>query len=395
MEQRARVSEYLYKIASEIGSRRVGTKACKKTAEFINSVFQECGYKINFFKIPFISWESDKAEVTCDNNVISGFANIYSPSGTGAGKAIVIRNIYELEKSDIRGKVCIFTDELTEEVLYLGDTPFQSGRDAKVQELLDYQVPAAIITINPQNNSVLPYMENYRGAPSLTVSKIHEQKVLQLEHKIVQVYVSSFSEDSMTGNVIAKTPEAKKKIVISAHYDTAEGSPGAWDNGSGVTALLELAKRFQSKELKVQIEFAAMCPHETGYPGSVTYTGTEQAELGKVILNINIDGIGAAEGIDTITSDNLPAWMNHIIGKKLLNYEEIRADGVIQVEGDHFAYTWNDVPAILFTSAGDFSIHHESIDSLCNINIDKISRIVDFIEEIIDEMSASISGGII
>lgn len=390
MEKSIRVTNYLHKITDEIGSRRAGTRACKDTEEFIRSVFLECGYEIDFFAIPIVSWEADRAEVIYDNQVISGIGNIYSPSGNVEGEVIVLRNIYELEKADIRGKVCIFTDKLTEAVLCLGDSPFQSSKDAEVQEILDDMVPAAVISINPKVNSLLPYIENYTEVPSLTVSKAMEQEILKLEHKQVQVKVSSFSEDSVTGNVIAKTKNAKEKIVISAHYDSAEGSPGAWDNASGVVALLELAKRFQNKDLNVQIEFAAMCPHEIGYPGSVTYTNTEQAELEKVLLNINIDGIGAVSGIDTITSDNLPNWMYRFIQKILLKYEEITEDGAIKVEGDHFAYTWNNIPSMVFTSTGNVNMHHENIDSLCTVDTDKILRVVDFIEELIGEISAAI-----
>jgi hypothetical protein len=34
-------------------------------------------------------------------------------------------------------------------------------------------------------------------------------------------------------------------VVVGAHYDTARGSPGANDNGTGVVALIELARRLQ------------------------------------------------------------------------------------------------------------------------------------------------------
>lgn len=390
MEKAIRVTEYLHKIVDEIGSRRAGTKACKDTEEFIRSVFLECGYYVDFFAIPFVSWEADRAEVISGNTVISGFGNLYSPSGTAEGEAIVLRSIEELDRADIWGKVCIFTDELTEEVLYLGDSPFQWNRDVAVQEALDRNVPASIITINPKENSVLPYIENYKEIPTITVAKKQEQEVLALEHKQVQVIVFSSSEDSVTGNVIAKTKDAKKKIVISAHYDSAEGSPGAWDNGSGVAALLELANRFQNKELNVQIEFAAMCPHEIGYPGSVSYTNTEQAELEKVLLNINIDGIGEFGGIDRITSDNLPSWIHQIVRNMVPKYDDIVEDGAIQIEGDHLAYTWNNVPAILFNSKGNFSIHHENIDSLKTVDANKVLQVVDFIEELINEISVTI-----
>ena len=33
-----------------------------------------------------------------------------------------------------------------------------------------------------------------------------------------------------------------KVIIVGAHYDTVFGSPGANDNGSGIAALLEIAR---------------------------------------------------------------------------------------------------------------------------------------------------------
>ena len=39
------------------------------------------------------------------------------------------------------------------------------------------------------------------------------------------------------------TNYGSKRLVVGAHYDTVPGCPGANDNGSGVAAMLELARR--------------------------------------------------------------------------------------------------------------------------------------------------------
>jgi Peptidase family M28 len=47
----------------------------------------------------------------------------------------------------------------------------------------------------------------------------------------------------------AASPQSRGTLVIGAHYDSAEGTPGANDNGTGVAALLEIARAFAQNPL--------------------------------------------------------------------------------------------------------------------------------------------------
>ena len=51
-------------------------------------------------------------------------------------------------------------------------------------------------------------------------------------------------------------------IVVGAHYDSVRGSPGANDNGSGVAALLELARHFADRETARTVRFVAFVNEE-------------------------------------------------------------------------------------------------------------------------------------
>lgn len=66
-----------------------------------------------------------------------------------------------------------------------------------------------------------------------------------------------------THNLIATVEGARPEVfVIGAHYDTAPGTPGADDNGSGVAALLELAHRFAEQEPPWTVELVAWTNEE-------------------------------------------------------------------------------------------------------------------------------------
>ncbi len=84
------------------------------------------------------------------------------------------------------------------------------------------------IKINGESVKVLPVLWSGSG-------KI--QGILKVEASIQ----SKFIKDQHIYNIITKN-NSKKKIVVCAHYDSILNSPGANDNVSGVSALIEVAK---------------------------------------------------------------------------------------------------------------------------------------------------------
>src|SRR6185503_3075858 len=70
-------------------------------------------------------------------------------------------------------------------------------------------------------------------------------------------------------NLIAELPgEDREAIVIVAHHDTVNGSPGADDNGSGVVALLELARLLAGRRFRQTVVLASPDFEEIGLLGS-------------------------------------------------------------------------------------------------------------------------------
>ena len=63
-------------------------------------------------------------------------------------------------------------------------------------------------------------------------------------------------DGSRSQNVVAVLPGSSElRIILGAHYDTKRSSPGANDNGTGVGALLEIARELKTEKLTPTIEF--------------------------------------------------------------------------------------------------------------------------------------------
>jgi len=77
-------------------------------------------------------------------------------------------------------------------------------------------------------------------------------------------------------NIIATragTDKPEERLLVIAHYDTVEGSPGADDNASAVAALLEMARVLDPVEFDRTVHFAAVNLEERQRGGRLEETG--------------------------------------------------------------------------------------------------------------------------
>jgi Zn-dependent M28 family amino/carboxypeptidase len=86
-------------------------------------------------------------------------------------------------------------------------------------------------------------------------------------------------------------------LLIGAHYDSVRGCPAANDNGSGVAALLELARRFAEVEPARTVRFVAFANEEppffmTHQQGSVVYARAARQRGDDIRLMASLETIG-------------------------------------------------------------------------------------------------------
>lgn len=108
-------------------------------------------------------------------------------------------------------------------------------------------------------------------------------------------------EGKTFSNIVVELPGISQTgdgtIVIGAHYDTVIGTPGADDNASGISVLIELLRLAKDNPLKRTVHFVAFCLEEppvfyTQNMGSYHYA-RELKEGGKDLLGmISLEMVG-------------------------------------------------------------------------------------------------------
>jgi hypothetical protein len=100
-----------------------------------------------------------------------------------------------------------------------------------------------------------------------------------------------------TANVVATlkgTVNPELVYVVSSHYDSVAGGPGADDNSSGTAALLEAARLLAKRPQPATIVFASFTGEESGLLGSREFVRRATAGNVRVVGALNNDMIGWA-----------------------------------------------------------------------------------------------------
>lgn len=98
-----------------------------------------------------------------------------------------------------------------------------------------------------------------------------------------------------TANVIATltgSADPALEYVVSSHFDSVEGGPGADDNSSGATALLEVARVMAGRPERATIRFAFFTGEEAGLLGSREFVRRAVAANQRIVGALNNDMVG-------------------------------------------------------------------------------------------------------
>ncbi len=188
---------------------------------------------------------------------------------------------------------------------------------------------------------------------------------VNIQNKILTKYINK--------NICAFV-EGKEKtdttIVYSAHYDHLGGLgkktwfPGANDNASGVSVLLNLIKHYNKYPPKYKTLFIFFAGEEAGLLGSHYFVENKTIDLTKIKFLINLDLLGTGdEGIMVVNGAILQKQfelLNQVNSEKNL-VKEIKKRGKAQ-NSDHYWFTEAGVPCFFIYTMGGIKAYHDVYD---------------------------------
>jgi len=209
-------------------------------------------------------------------------------------------------------------------------------------------------------------------------------------------------------NVIATLPPFQASasplppLIIAAHYDTVEGSPGADDNASALAVMLEVARNLRRVPLTRSVRFIAFCLEEENLLGSLAYASSLQAAHEEICGAIVMECVGYArteEGsqqkptgvpVAVPTVGDFLGVVGNVVSAPLVRAVEAAANLAVPelktvsllVPGngellpdtrrsDHAAFWHHGYPAVMLTDTANFRNphYHQTTDTLETLNL--------------------------
>ena len=167
--------------------------------------------------------------------------------------------------------------------------------------------------------------------------------------------------EAATRSIIAELPgsEPSSVVMLGAHLDSVLDGPGLNDDGSGVAALLAIARALQGTRPRATVRLAFWSGEELGLLGSSHYVaGLTDAERAAVVAYLNADMIGSPNGYAGVYHETDAPPGSAALGA-LLDAAVERAGGVpvdvtIGASSDHVAFGQAGIPiGGLFSGASE------------------------------------------
>lgn len=219
---------------------------------------------------------------------------------------------------------------------------------------------------------------------------------------------------------VARPDEA---IVIGAHYDTVSGSPGANDNGTGVAALLELARRSAGRRLRRSLRFVAFVNEEppffqTAEMGSLVYASAARDRGDRIAGMLSLETMGyysreagsqqyPAPELSGLYPDvgDFIGFVSNDASRSLLESASrafagscnlpLRAAALPEALpgtgwSDHWSFWQAGYPALMVTDTAPWRYphYHTADDTPDKLDFDTLARVVDGLEGVIDALAS-------
>lgn len=210
-----------------------------------------------------------------------------------------------------------------------------------------------------------------------------------------RLMVEGGMRDSTSENVVLDLPgdgSTDELLFVGGHHDTQADSPGADDNGTGVVAVLELARVLATRKRRRAIRLISFGAEEQLSVGSAIYARRHRAELetrGRFMWNI--DSIGSPMGWTLLIANGSPRMSDWLTARFAKDDLWAVPHSAVCPYSDHFPFVVAGVPSVFVHRANCIPMgrffHHRPDDDMTRVSIPILAALLDCSARMLDELA--------
>ena len=394
-----KATSYLNYLCSVKPNRRTGSQGNRDAVRFFARITGDLGYDIDTSAFPCLDYVAGESSLSSGDKDFEIFMSPYSMPCDSNAELVAVATVDELEDSKCNGKILLMKGDICGEQLMPKNFVFYNpDHHKRIYTLLEKKRPAGIITATAKLpdlvGALYPFPLIVDGdfhIPNVYCTDFVGESISEKTGETFSLKIKSGRIPATASNVVARLfPERKQKLVVAAHIDAYENSPGASDNASGTVVLLLVAEMLKEYTGGPGIEIVAI-NGEDHYSagGEMDYLKRYGDNLEHISLAINIDDVGYKEGRCAYSCYDCA---RDIVQKA--NNVFVRFNGIVEGEpwfnGDHMIFVQNGIPSVALTSENltelMANITHTSRDTPDIVDERKLVEVASALHQFICEL---------
>ncbi|MGE7118837.1 M28 family peptidase [Peribacillus sp. NPDC046944] len=366
--------------------RAAGTEGEIRAVKYIESQFKSLGFETKIQPFPIYD-TVQTVKVKLGDSDLGGTPRAFSGSISGKVTAELVyvgKAKPEEIGDDVSGKIAL---------IERGDINFVD----KVQNVLNKGAVGVLMYNNSPSGNNFGQVSAGQNIPAVAITQAQGVELVeQLKTKPITttLEVGKVERIEKTSyNVIASLKPKPNKdngqiITVGAHHDSVPGGPGANDDASGVSAVLELARILAKTPIDTEIRFMTFGAEERGLVGSSFYANSlPKSDVDRMVAHFQMDMIGGRDaGADNPAGGLI---MYTIDGKKNLVTDLGSSAGARTMDvaipfgqlgrSDHQPFHELGIPSALFIHSPVEPWYHQPTDTLDKISKEKLQQATEIV----------------
>ncbi|MBK5284656.1 MAG: Zn-dependent exopeptidase M28 [Bacteroidia bacterium] len=256
------------------------------------------------------------------------------------------------------------------------------------------KTPAGIIAIEEKKLTWSVSSEAY-PYPIFVVKREFIAVGKKISFDVTNKIIPEFKTQNLAGYYDGTSAE-DSFIVITAHYDhlgmmgDSVYFPGANDNASGTSMMLDFLKYYSSEKNrpKCKVAFVAFAGEEAGLRGSEYFVNNPMIPLNRIKFLINLDLVGTGdEGIMVVNATEHPDKFKVLkkINKEKKYFSNIGQRGKAK-NSDHYWFTEKGVKCFFIYTLGGISAYHDIYDRAETVPLTKYENLFRLLRDFVMEL---------
>ena len=358
-EYLSKAKTYLSTLCSVKPNRRVGSPGNRAATDFFARTVKPWGYTIDTTPFSCLDYAGGESSLLCEGRSFEIHTSPFSLGCNVTAALETVSTIDELEKCACKGKILLMKGALCAEQLMPKNFVFYNpDHHKRIYALLEEKQPAVIITATGKKpelvGALYPFPLICDGdfdIPSVYCTDTVGNELATQTGETFSLRIKARRIPATACNVIAlKNPDSKKKIIVCAHIDAYENTPGAADDASGIVVELLLAEMLKDYHGPACIEIIAFNGEDYySAGGQMDYLHRYGKDFDSMVVAINIDDVGYVHGKTAYSLYGCPDKIRQKARAVFGNFDGI-VEGEQWQQGDHMIFVQKGRPAIAFTS---------------------------------------------